>query len=161
MGELTCSTCTRTAGLKRGARRLGLHEKCANPIICCRACVCGVSSPSGAERSLCKDNRQLGLLYLLCCACGIKVLRSGCDPTADFGLEHGQGETNKGCYSIFVYGLSIQEARSLPPAVVVRPLFCYVPFCFQGRIKKIYSLIRSCQLYGKKAGRQTAACRGP
>jgi hypothetical protein len=60
--------------------------------------------------------------------------------------------------TIFVYGSSIQEARPFPPAVLVRSLFCYAPFCFQGCVKKFYFLICSSQLYGKKAGK--TACRG-
>ena len=64
----------------------------------------------------------------------------------------------KGRCSIFVYGSSIQEARPFPPAVLVRSLFCYTPFCFQVCVKNFYFLICSCQLYGKKAGK--TACRG-
>jgi hypothetical protein len=55
-GELSCSTRT-TSCLRRGAGRLECKKVCVNPVAFCCVCVCGVSSPSGAERSLYKDNR--------------------------------------------------------------------------------------------------------
>jgi len=55
-----------------------------------------------------------------------RVLRSSCDPTADFGMEHGQGGTKtKRDVTLYSYMGCQSKKHNHGPQFVVRSLFCY------------------------------------